>query len=361
MGDSADLNKSLSGKNAKEKKGKERAKPPPKEEKFIPKKIERLTIVADSTQIGYSREKYLSAGNISVDSVANDGSDGDSDANPSIDTEDIKIHQILITLGFRPYPNDLKFSNSSVYAVHKKLKPEEEEESKGKVSPKKVSTSNKPSEVSMIDVGNSIYSEKRAKRLSRKSKVYETYRFCDIIVSEFKYRKRIAGTETAAEVILVCPEIAEADRVPMLRNPKRFYMKEPPHVLKNETDMYVVRPSKTFKTKKVEINVLLTSFSTPVQFDKMALDEVADLVERAFDEDEKFREKSRELTTGALSDDNSSSTSSVITNSSDSMSHPDDIKPAMKKGKKEPDTKESKISKKNSPKKGKKKPVTKKA
>merc|ERR1712004_186754 len=93
MGDSADLNKSLSGKNAKEKQGKERAKPPPKEEKFIPKKIERLTIVADSTQIGYSREKYLSAGNISVGSVANEGSDGDSDANPSIDTEDIKIHQ----------------------------------------------------------------------------------------------------------------------------------------------------------------------------------------------------------------------------------------------------------------------------
>merc|ERR1711879_707164 len=203
-----------------------------------------------------------------------------------------------------------------------------EEESKGKVSPKKVSTTKKPSEVSVIDVGNSIYSEKRAKRLSRKSKIYETYRFCDIIVSEFKYRKRIAGTETAAEVILVCPEIAEADRVSMLRNPKRFYMKEPPRVIKNETDMYVVRPSKTFKTKKVEINVLLTSFSTPVQFDKMALEEVADLVERAFDDGEKFREKSRELSRGVLSDDSSSSTSSSVSASSVS-----NITPALEKGK----------------------------
>ena len=137
--------------------------------------------------------------------------------------------------------------------------------------------------------------------MSRKSSVYQHYRFCDICINEYRYRKRIGESDVAAEVIIVSPEISESDRVPILRNPKRYYMKQPPIIVKDETDLYIVRPPNSFRTKHVEINILLSSFPTPVETEKLKIDMAGELISKAF-EDGSGRTKSRMMNYNSFSE-----------------------------------------------------------
>ena len=309
---SLDLGEQPASPTNKKSGNKKSAEPPPRE-KFVPDKIERLTILADSTYVGYERSKYLNAAELSMDEdeVSDASDDGNSDQS---DDEHPNLHQMLISLGFRPYPNDQKSHVSLVYPVHKRSSKTE----LPKIDKSKKRVKRKPSNEAASEQssqGDKKDTLKKSAKKSRRDLMLENYRFCDIVVNQYKYRKRIGETKTAAEVVIVSPHIPESDRVIMLKNVPRYYMKTPPYCIKDETDIYVIRPPNNFKTKHIELDIVVKSFPKGIDVEKVKIEEAFDLLETAFEEDEeKKREKS--LVKPPQADDVSLSVSEIPSGSS---------------------------------------------